>query len=190
MKKTMLTLVLVGLSAAATYAQGTIQFLNSTLSAVKYQEAPGATIVNAPVGCVIGVFYGSSGANLAQNTDGTPIITPGVFNAGTQYALPGAPAGSPVFLKIAGWNTSGGTTPLRAAQGRATPGITHYGESAVVQTANLADVGVPGTVVWQSASGTSLLRAKPFVIELVPEPSVVALGALGLGALLLRRRKA
>jgi hypothetical protein len=196
MKKTMLTLALVGLSAAATYAQGTIQFLNSGLSPVKYQEAPGGPIVNAPMGLgiVIGVFWGTSASALQlqqpTTTIGTgPTPAAGVFNGGAVYTLPGAPVGSTVSLKIAGWVNLGGTTPTDVS-GRLDPRITHYGESAVVTTTALAPESGPGTVVWQGATGVNANRAKPFVIELVPEPSVMALGALGLGALLLRRRKA
>jgi MYXO-CTERM domain-containing protein len=193
MKKTLLTLALAGLSAVATYAQGTIQFLNSGLSPVKYQAAPGAAIVNVPIdiGAVVGVFWGTTAGDLHLQTPTARInTTAGVFNGGAVYGLTGTQPGQTVFLKFAGWVNLGGTTP-DAIAGRDTPGITHYGESGVVQTIALAPTAGPGIVVWQGATGVNVNRAKPFTIELVPEPSVVALGALGLGALLLiRRRKA
>jgi hypothetical protein len=196
MKKTLLTLALVGLSAAATYAQGTIQFLNSGLSPVKFLAVPGGTPINAPqnIGIVMGVFWGTAAGDLhlqpqTAKIGSGPIPTDGVFNGGAVYTLTGAPVGSTVSLKIAGWVNLGGTTP-DLITGRTDPRITHYGESAVVTTLALAPESGPGTVVWQGATGTNPNRAKPFVIELVPEPSVMALGALGLGALLLRRRKA
>jgi hypothetical protein len=196
MKKTMLTLALVGLSAAATFAQGTIQFLNSGLSPVKFEAVPGSVAVNAPqnIGIVIGVWWGTSAASLQLQTPtakiGTgPTPADGVFNGGAVYSLPGAPVGSTVSLKISGWVNINGTTP-DVITGRADPRITHYGESAVVTTLALAPESGPGTVVWQGATGVNPNRAKPFVIAVVPEPSVMALGALGLGALLLRRRKA
>lgn len=193
MKKTLLTLALVGLSAAATYAQGTIQFLNSGLSPVKYQAAAGAAIENVPinVGAVVGVFWGTTADNLHLQTPTARIsTTAGVFNGGAVYGLTDTAPGQQVFLKIAGWVNLGGTTPIDGITGRSSPGITHYGESGVVQTIALAPTAGPGIVVWQGATGTNPNRAKPFTIELVPEPSVMALGALGLGALLLRRRKA
>ena len=47
MKKSLLAFALLGLSATATYAQGTIQFLNSALSRLQYQEVPGGPITTA-----------------------------------------------------------------------------------------------------------------------------------------------
>lgn len=191
MKKTLITLALVGLSAVATYAQGTVQFANSALasSKVKYQESPGAAIVDAPVGMVIGLFWGEDAAGSAAITGQgkgtlslptTTIVNPGVFAGGTAYQVPGTAPQQRVWLKIAGWDASAGNNA---------GGSAHYGESAAI-SAVLGPATGPGTVVWQGSSGTATDRAKPFTIVLVPEPSVIALGALGLGALLLRRRKA
>jgi len=184
MKKTLLTMALVGLSAAATYAQGTISFLNSALSKVKYESAPG-TIVDAPTGTKIGAFWGTGDiAGKGNGTLATPTAaiggTAGVWSGGAVYALAGTQEGQRVNLKIAGWDGASGDN--FASSG-------HYGESAVVNVL-LGPTAGPGTVVWQSSSATATDRAKPFTIAIVPEPSVMALGALGLGALLLRRRKA
>jgi MYXO-CTERM domain-containing protein len=193
MKKTLLTLALAGLSAVATYAQGTIQFLNSGLSPVKYESAPGVAAVNTPIniGAVVGVFWGATADSLTLQTPTAKInTTAGVFNGGAVYGLTGSQPGQTVFLKFAGWVNLGGTTP-DTITGRNDPGITHYGETTVVQTIALAPTAGPGLVVWEGAAGTNPNRANAFTIQIVPEPSVVALGALGLGALLLiRRRKA
>jgi len=195
MKKTMLTLALVGMTAVASHAQGTIQFSNTGASAIKYQDVFGGPVVNAPDGCVIGIFWGTSASSLALQTPTTVTTTSsgvsGLYSGGTAYPLTGTQPGQVVSLKIAGWLNKGGVTP-NAIEGRSTPGITHYGESAVVTlaTTGLGPSTGPGTVIIQGPTGTSAFRAKPFIIEPVPEPSVMALGALGLGALLLRRRKA
>lgn len=189
MKKTLLTLALVGLTAAS-YAQGTIQFLNSALSKIKYIDAPGAAAADAPVGSVVGVFYGASANSLSLAENTATVSSAGLFNGGAVYALPGTNPGETVFLKIAAWLNKGGTTPALAREGINSPGITHYGESSVIQTIGLGPAAGPGTVVFQSPTGSNANRAKPFNIEIVPEPSVLALGALGLGALFLRRRKA
>lgn len=184
----MLTLALVGFSAAATYAQGTIAFANSFLSKLKIIDAPGAAAADAPIGTVVGVFYGP---NLAQQTDGVRMAAAGIWNGGAVYALPNAAPGEATTLYIAAWldkaNIAG--TPLRVDP-TTKEGITHYGKSETVTTTILGPPAGPGTVIWQASTATSVNRAKPFNIELVPEPSVIALGALGLGALLLRRRKA
>jgi len=193
MKKTLLTLALVGMTAIASHAQGTIQFSNSGASPIKYQDVPGGAIVNAPDGCVIGIFWGANPDSLALQLPTTVTTTSsgvsGLYSGGAAYALTGSQPGQTVSLKIAGWLNKGGITP-NAIEGRATPGITHYGESAVVTTLPLAPTTGPGIVVIQGATGVNVNRVKAFVIEPVPEPSVMALGALGLGALLLRRRKA
>jgi len=197
MKKTLLTLALVALSAAATYAQGTIQFLNSALSRISYQDVLGGPVITGtavPAGFHIGVFWGTDAAGgtaitgMGRGTMALPTTLSaagGIFPAagspgGTVYPLAGTQEGQRVWLKIAGW--AGGTAD-------SLQGITHYGESTAVNVV-LGPTAGPGTVVWQGATGTATDRAKPFVIAPVPEPSVIALGALGLGALLLRRRKA
>lgn len=188
----MLTLALVGLTAAASYAQGTIQFLNSGLNAIQFKDTAASVARPAPLGCVVGVFWGTTPGDLHLQLP-TAVIdtTAGVWNGGAVYALTGTQPGQTVSLKIAAWYNKDGPTPRDALGGINTPGISHYGESAVVTTLALGPTAGPGTVVWQGAAGTNPNRAKPFVIELIPEPSVVALGALGLGALLLiRRRKA
>lgn len=189
MKKTLLTLALVGLSAVATYAQGTISFLNSALSRLSYQETIGGPIITGtavPAGFTIGVFWGTEAGGQAavqgmgRGTLATPTVTSaagGIWAGGAVYPIPGSTEGQRVWLKIAGWSGNSVST------------ATHYGESATVNVV-LGPTAGPGTVVWQGATGTATDRAKPFVIAPIPEPSVIALGALALGALFLRRRKA
>jgi hypothetical protein len=195
MKKTLLTLALVGFSAAATYAQGTIQFLNSSLSRLMYQEVPGGPITTTlPAGTHVGAFWGTDAGGAAAlvgagrgTIAGPTSLTAanGLWPAtgapgGAVYQVAGSTEGQRVWLKIAAWVGGDAQAPT---------GWSHYGESTVVSVV-LGPTAGPGTVVWQGGGGTATDRAKPFVVT-VPEPSVIALGALGLGALLLvRRRKA
>jgi len=189
MRKTILSLALVGASAVTTFAQGTIQFLNSGLSPVKLNTAAGG-LVNAPTGTRIGVFWGTTANNLTLQTPTAAIgSTPGVFNGGNAYALSGTNPGETVFLRFEGWLNRGGTTPEIIVGGPSSPGITDWGATATIQTTVLGPTAGPGTVVWQSVTGTNPNRVKPLIIG-VPEPSVIALGALGLAALLVRRRQA
>ncbi len=176
MKKTMklfLTLGLVGLSVADTQAQGTVQFLNSPQSKIKFCDAIGAPNIDAPVGTVVGVFWGRTPDTMTLVEDTATIATAGLFNKGSAYPLPGASPGETVFFKIAAWYTEGGATPRLARQGARSPGITHYGESSVVVSTALGQPGGPGTAVFQSATGTNPNRAKPFALCYVPEPPVV-----------------
>ncbi len=169
-KKLFLTLGWVGLSVAATRAQGTIQFRNSPLSKIEFCDTIGAPLVDAPVGTVVGVFWGRSPDVLTLVEDTATITTAGLFNKGSAYPLPGSDPGEAVFFKIAAWYTEGGITPTLARQGARSPGITHYGESSVVVTAPLGSPAGSGTAVFQSSTGTNPNRAKPFALCSVPEP--------------------
>jgi hypothetical protein len=184
--------IVIGLAALVTFvggsfAQGTIQFLNSTLSRVIYYEIPGLPPVYAPSGTHIGVFWGTDAAGSAaiagigQGTLATPTAVigsaPGVWSGSVVYPIAGTQEGQRVWMKIAGW--IGGTdTSIQ--------GATAYGQSAVVSVV-LGPTAGPGTVVWQSSAGTATDRMKPFM--LIPEPSVLSISVLGLGAFLLCRRK-
>jgi hypothetical protein len=187
MKKTLLTLAFAALATVASYAQGTITFANTTLSRVTQQSAAGSsTYVQVPLGApiVYGVFWGQSADALTLNTGdlGTASATSmGIIATTSPYQIAGGAVGSTVFMKIAGWSASFGRD---FAAAKATPG-SYYGETGV-RNITLAATAGPGTVIW-SASNTALFQ--PLKLDIVPEPSVIALGVLGVGALLLRRRK-
>jgi len=197
MKKVFLTLAIVAI-AAATQAQGTIQFLNSALSRLLFQEVPCGPITTAvPVGTHVGAFWGTDAGGAAAITGigrGTIAGPTSLTAAGGLWPATGAPGGpvypvagttegQRVWLKIAAWVGGDAQSP--------TLSVSHYGESSVVSVV-LGPTAGPGTVVWQSSSGTSPVRAKPFVIAAdycIPEPSVLSISVVGLGAFLLCRRK-
>jgi hypothetical protein len=195
MKKSLLTLALVGLSVAATHAQGTIQFLNSALSRLLYQEVPGGPITtDVPVGTHVAAYWGTDAAGptaimgLGRGTLAGPTSLTalgGIWPAagapgGPVYPVTGTQEGQRVWLKIAAWIGGDPQSPTTRSPDR-------YAESSVVSVV-LGPTAGPGTVVWQSLSGTATDRAKPFVLA-IPEPSVWSISTLGLGAFLLCRRK-
>jgi len=189
MKKTLLTLALATLSVVASYAQGTIAFANGTLTRAQWEDPVTHAMVNVPASAnlVYGVFWGTSADTLTLNSGalGTPhqtAVSAGIIVAPNPYVIEGADAGSTVFMKIAGWTSSFGRD---AATAKGTAGA-HYGETAV-RSITLAPTQGPGTPIW---SNTNPLLFTPLRIPIVPEPSVIALGVLGVGALLLRRKKA
>jgi hypothetical protein len=99
----------------------------------------------------------------------------------TAPSVPGVPGGSQATFQLRVWDNQGGTlTSWSAALNAWTAGQTALGKSTLF-TAPALTVP-PGTP-------PNLVGLTSFNITLVPEPSVIALGALGLGALLLRRRK-
>jgi hypothetical protein len=190
MRKLILLFVcLVALTKSAG-AQGTIQFLNTSLSKIGMCISPNLPPVDAPVGTVVGVFWGFSRENLALQPHTVIVQTPGLFNGGVAYPLFGSNPGDQVYLKIAAWYNRSGPTPAQLI-GPFDSRITDYGESAVV-TARLGPPTGPGTVVWQSSGGTNPDRMKPFNIGPLapdcPEPSTVAIGAVGLALCVLLRR--
>lgn len=167
------------LATGSISAQGTIQFLNSAFSKLSYAAAPDAVVRDAPIGTVVGLFWGASSNALTLQTPAIPIhSTPGLFNSGSVYAIPGANPGQQVYVKFAAWFNSEGSTPAAAPQGAASPGITHYGESIVVLTTPLGSVVGPGTVVWQSRNGTNPNRARPFTMERIPAGVSITRNAL------------
>jgi hypothetical protein len=159
-----------------------------------YQETTSSPINTAlPAGTHVGAFWGTDaagsaaivGMGLGTLAGPTSLTAPGGLwpaagaPGGAVYPVSGTQEGQRVWLKIAAWIGGDSQSP--------SGGVTHYGESATVSVI-LGPTAGPGTVVWQGASGTATDRAKPFVVW-TPEPSVLALGALGLGVLLLRGRK-
>jgi hypothetical protein len=186
MKKTLLTLALVALTTVASYAQGTIAFGNGTFTRVTVKDlATGVVRGNATAADALtfAVFFGPAGASADALTrveqtgnvatigpvDGIMINAPGIF------ALPGTDAGQIVSLQIRAWDT-------------ATGGQRMIGETDVRQV-TLAPTAGPGAVIWQTAGGTNPNRFTPLVVNIVPEPSTIALAVLGLGSLLLFRRR-
>jgi hypothetical protein len=185
MKKTLLTLALVALTTVASYAQGTIAFGNSALTRVTVQgrapdagQTSGFGRATAADGLNFYVFFGAAGATdpsaLTQVQQAAPLATigatPGVMvNAPSVFALPGTEAGQVVSLQIRAWNADRTLT----------------GETRIAQV-TLAPTAGPGAVIWQS-SDTNPNRFTPLII--VPEPSTIALAVLGLGSLLLFRRR-
>jgi hypothetical protein len=189
MKKILLTLALAALTVTASYAQGYVQFANGTLTRVTIRGADG-TVANAPAGAAItfAIFYGPSAGSpsdqASQPMAGMSTTTAGVIGAPNAYALGNETApGDVVSMRIRGWSSSFGSDWQTASR---TPGAI-FGETDV----RLVTLGtsLTATPIWQSASGTNPNRFNPLVLSIVPEPSTIALAVLGLGSLLLFRRR-
>lgn len=182
MKKTLLTLALVALTTVASYAQGTIAFGNSALTRVTVRNLDGSVRGNATTGDGVNfyVFFGPAGAAadaLTQVQQPEPRASIGttagvMVNAPSVFALPGTEGGQVVSLQIRAWNAD----------------RTIVGETGVAQV-TLGPTAGPGAVIWQTATGTFTTRFTPLVVNIVPEPSTIALAVLGLGSLLLFRRR-
>lgn len=175
MKKQLLTLALVTLAAAASYAQGTIQLNNSVGTPIRVDNGDGVyssadRLATAADGLTIEVWYGS----------GAELTLGGTAGVGASGLITGS---SLSVFQVAG-SSEGATVNLQIrARGN---GLS--GETKIAQGVVLGPTAGPGTVIWQGASGTVATRFTPLLVT-VPEPSTIALGVLGLGSLLLFRRR-
>ena len=133
-------------------------------------------LVTAADGLKLGVFWGVAGGP-AETLVGEMVIREG---------LPGILGGLPNVLPISGAGAGGTVISLQI---RATsPGWA--GSTGVKQVILLDPVG-PGNLIWshdgRTVAGSQTFR--PEDLYLIPEPSTLALGALGGLMLLFRLRK-
>jgi len=153
----------VGANTFLTDADGTTKLDNTFMAELYLVNADNSL---TPVGSPIAF---KSGAKAGLFNDTTPRVVP-------------AAANSTVNLEVGAW--SGSAASLAAAQG--TPGA-HWGLSAPVSVKLNNDGNnppdLPATLTGLQAFSLQITPVGP-----IPEPSTLALGALGLGALLLRRR--
>jgi hypothetical protein len=186
MKRLLLTIALV---AAATFAnaQGTIQFgPNNPITRYKVNGVfPAGSTAGGPAAgtYVFGAFWGTTENNLALAAGplATNTAVGGVLNvaSGNAYQLANSEAGTTVFVQIRGWEARFGRDFAAGAAG----GLS--GSSRILPVL-LGPSSGPGTVIW-AANATDLTKFQS--IDLVPEPSTIALAVLGLGSLLLFRRR-
>ena len=193
MKRILLFAALLLVSAANSFGQGTVVFQNTASPAfnVTTNNGSGFGPISGANGYRIGL-YASVNTNatagslalvgLATNVNGLP----GKFNGGGGFVLPnGFPTGTPIVFQLRGWSFAGGTSYEEALSAAASDPL-----NIVLGTSPLGST-VPGggTVLAGALFGTSPgLLSSGFVIG-VPEPSSIALGLLGLGAIALFRRR-
>jgi hypothetical protein len=183
MKYLVLTLACLGLTLSA-HAQGTVNFNNFVGS--------GGSIVNARIygtggtsqplgaGFMVALYAGPQttdasaltliGSALTFNTSGAGMgyINP---SAGTTRTINSVLPGGTATIQLRAWDTSTGATWETA---------TVRGTSALLDVVTGGAGSPPGTPA-------NLVGLQSF--QLVPEPSTIALGALGIGALFFARRR-
>jgi hypothetical protein len=181
MKKLLLTLALAAV-ATYTYAQGTIQFANNagTRFMINGIRAGLAGAEVSPGQFTFAVYAGATADSLsAQPLGGLGTNTPtaGLISSAPSpqaHAIPGFGANTTAFVQIRAWESR--FPSWEAGQA----GL--HGQTAT-RSILLGPASGPGTVVW--GAGANQFQA----INLVPEPSMIALAVLGLGSLLLFRRR-
>jgi hypothetical protein len=185
MKKLILTVSLVVASLSA-FGQGVLTFQNNAATRIT-NGVTGVSSANGAAGTQVGLYVGAVGSPASSLTLATvtTLVAPGTFNAGN-VTINGFGAGD-VALQVRAWLAGtvyasyeaaiagqlGGDNSVLAAQ---TTVFTHTLVTGVVQPNNLN--ANPGFLA------NSGIRLVP-----VPEPSSIALGLLGLGAVALFRRR-
>jgi hypothetical protein len=199
MKRTLVTLALVALSAATTYAQGRVGFDNlgnlnaitittDPLGAVGGQGAPGANVgatYSIQLLWSVGTFTGTAEEFMAAATgSSTPVAffgttggSPttdgaGLFDGGV--VAMGGPGGAYTFLARA-WYNGGTLATYNAALGAGA-------NTGYSQLLNLNVTEPPTPAVFAAFPSFT-------VAGVIPEPSTFVLAGLGLASLLLFRRR-
>lgn len=198
--KKLLSLAVVLALPWAGFAQGRVNFANAGFAIQTNSSGGGTGPANfAATPLRIGLFIGAAGevnpANLSlalNNVNGNPAWATnqsapfaGMFNGGNNFEIQGN-AGTPISFQIRAWSIN----------------YTTYGEAVTAWNA-----GMPGVLFGLSTIGgvtpstgaaptPNLFGVNPgqigafqVSVPLVPEPSSIGLGLLGLGVLALFRRR-
>lgn len=181
MKHCLVTLAAL-LVAASTYAQGTVLFANK----VGTINAPVTYLGSTPPSMADGQFVaqlyaGPTAATMAAVGDPIPFRSDAGkgYWVGTTRTITTVAAGSPAQVKVVAWASALGAT-YEAALGKGQGGI---GNSSTFEVAT-GGAGSPPSL----AANLNGLTAFS-ISTIVPEPSIAALGLLGAGMLLIRRKK-
>ena len=175
MKKTLLTLALVAVATVSSFAQGTINPLNGAFTRVKIDlngDGVGDRDATTADGLQFAVLYGAANSS-------NPDKVAGIMTIGSTA---GVMVGLPSILALAGAGDAGTVVSLQIHAFN----DAHWDGLTRVAQVTLAPSAGPGTPVWSSTAGPT--KFQPMIIT-VPEPSTIALGVLGLGSLLLFRRR-
>jgi len=183
MKHCLLTLASL-LVAASTYAQGTVNFVNRIANVLDAQVRYANSGAPIPAnGDYVAQLYASApGGTLAAVGAAIPFRTGSGegYWPGDVRTIPGVPAGGTAQIQVKAWASSLGTS-FESVQAQ---GIGGWGESGILAAVPTGGAGVP------PSTPTPLTGLASFEIAtIIPEPSIAALGLLGAGLLLLRRKK-
>jgi hypothetical protein len=193
--KKLLLVSLLFVTGVAVHAQGTFTFANN--SATRVTNGVGTTAPNTgAAGATVAVYF-SSNTNLvtAQDRSGLQInlgavtntlsaAAAGLFIGGTR-TIPGVPEQGNVAMQIRAWTGAFADYEAAFAAAQGGDGSIYLGESRVFLVTALGGPGGTPTPGIFSAGRLNAFTVQP----LIPEPSSIALGLLGLGAIALFRRR-
>lgn len=202
MKKTLLTLALVAVTAATSFGQGKILFGNDSLHLYTLQGVggdPSGPIPASPLPSglsLVAVLYGgASGGSLSLQTaltlTGADYLTAG-RQANKNVVLTGVAGGSAQSFLIV-LTDSGAVRPntLPAAGSPIVPfvGATYFGSSGYFTAIPGTSLSYPGIATAASSSTWAAGDLAAIPTAPIPEPSSMVLAGLGAASLLLFRRR-
>jgi hypothetical protein len=198
MKKLILmTALMAGLFAASlsSFAQGRVNFGNTTTTEIT--NGITNTRLWGPAGTYeFGLYMGAQGSAEGQLTLVATTLNPASWTSAT-FGGSGLFNGGTILLpSIAGVDTSGGATLAFMVKGWLAADGSSY-ESALLNGGWMNGKSGMGFVIPTVSPnpsipglfGTGPGQVQSFVMPIIPEPSTFALGGLGMGALLLFRRR-
>lgn len=177
MKKLLATVAACAVVASAAYADATVALNNFAANPI-YLLSEG-TLAGADV--MVEFWGGPVGGDIAMisNTDGVsawPVEYEGFFDGGVGV-VPGVADSADAQLV------------MRAYQGETYDGAFGAAPTAEVMWTQATGAWNPNAVPPAPPTGPDLAYTDTPVLNVVPEPSTIALGLLGAAVLLLRRRK-
>ena len=189
MKKNLILLGLL-LLPAIVFAQGTVQFANISTALMTTNGASiggGSGVTTGTQTYRVGLYVAPQGSInpaaftlVGLATNGTVPVSNGRFNGGNPFVIAGN-NGVIVAFQIRAWQLSAGNTYEEAIGINVYRGVSGIGE-VTPATGTQTTPALFGAGAGQLSSGFIL-------VPNIPEPSSIALGILGLGAVALFRRK-
>lgn len=184
MKKTLIAVAcLVGSLSA--FGQGYLAFANLGAGVNSAFKTDTGVALTGTGNYNVEILVGGSATTVADSL--APLFAgafnAGYFNGGSRTVPAADIVGGQTWVIVRAWSTAGGITSYAQAQG--TPGAL-YGSTTAFQVTPQSSAQVPANPL----VGMPLLNGNGNMILVpVPEPSMLALGALGVAALFIRRRK-
>jgi len=172
------------------YGQGTVNFANNSASAVTNiltgQRVPTGTTFR------VSLYYLPDGPAPIREDQfilvlGTAGFSPvaGQFSAGSRTTPLTTAGGAPAYFMVKAWESAYGASYEEA---KLNP-VPQNGRLALVGTSNIIRVEQTGNPGVTPAANLTSFGLQGFTLVPVPEPTVLGLGIVGLGALLLLRRR-
>ncbi len=192
MKKLLLVCTLA-LAAVTTYGQGQVFFANDNTTLFTTNGGPGKVGNAAGLNTYrIGMYTAPAGTvNEAQFTltavatnSSSPVATGRFSYPESPYTF-AANNGTAIAVQIRAWSLAAGATYEAAV---ATGNPNYYGGKTAIGTVTPAINGATPPSLFGPA-GAGVFNSGVVLTPLVPEPSTIALGLLGLGAIALFRRR-